>query len=414
MHSRANPIRNIVSATTPTSTPAAISLPKTGTRFNSIDLLRGLVMIIMALDHTRDFFHIQALTGDPTDMNTTTPLLFFTRFITHFCAPVFVFLAGTSAYFQSFRKSKSELSSFLIKRGLWLIVIEVAVVTLAITFDPGYHIIFLQTIWSIGISMMLLGVIIYLPYKAIFTIAAVILVGHNAMDYYEATHAATLPLWYDFLHKPAAFPIGKEHFVSIVYPFLSWTALMAMGYCFGKLYTNTTQEKRKKVLIMLGSALLLLFAILRGTNNYGDAQHWSTQKNGVYTFLSFINVVKYPPSLLYMCITIGPALLFLAFFGDVKNRLANIITIYGRVPFFYYILHFYLLHSISALFYLMRGHTLTQGMSGAVFKFSAPGEGYSLAIVYLVWLSVVVALYPLCKWFSKYKQEHKQWWLSYL
>lgn len=386
-------------------------------RIDSIDLLRGLVMIIMALDHTRDFFHSQAMMDDPLNMATTTPLLYFTRWITHFCAPIFVFLAGTSAYLQSLRKPKKELSLFLIKRGLWLVAVEVFLVTLGIFFDINYSVILLQTIWAIAVSMILLGLAIWMPFTAILVTGLVIVFGHNLLDFYEAGRQDGYSVFYNFLHRPGGFTLWGNRHVEIAYPFLSWAGLMMLGYCLGRVFHTLQGTERKKVLTGVGLAAILLFVAIRATNAYGDPDDWSTQKDGLFTFLSFMNVHKYPPSLLYMLITIGPALLFLAWAGGSKTKLAKIITVYGRVPFFYYVLHFYLLHIITAIFFLARGHSFAEGARGVPgfpFKFLVPGEGYPLWVVYLVWISAVALLYPVCKWFSEYKKTHSQWWLSYL
>lgn len=324
------------------TTPAGIAVSKAAPlkraayRIDSIDLLRGLVMIIMALDHTRDFFHSQAMTEDPLNFATTTPVLFLTRWITHFCAPVFVFLAGTSAFFQSSRKSKAELSKFLITRGLWLIFIEVVIINFAFSFDPTYQVIGLQTIWAIGISMILLGLAIWMPFSLILATGLLIVFGHNALDFYESQFAPNhqYGMVYSFLHRPGFYHLIPNHNLLILYPFLPWTGLMMLGYCFGKLFTRYEGADRRRILTRLGLGIILFFIALRATNWYGDAQHWSPQKNGVFTVLSFINTVKYPPSLLYMCMTIGPAILFVAWWGNIKNGLTKFITVFGKVPFF--------------------------------------------------------------------------------
>jgi uncharacterized membrane protein len=372
----------------------------------------------MALDHVRDFFHDKALIEDPTNLATTTPILFFTRWITHFCAPVFVFLAGTSAFFQKARKSTKELSWFLISRGFWLIFIEIVVINFAFSFDPNYGLIGLQTIWSIGISMIILGLAVWLPFPVIVMLGLFIVLGHNAMDFYEADLKSSPGWWYDLLHRPNFYPLDKSHNVLILYPFLPWTGLMMLGYGFGKFFKSYEGKERRKVLTIIGISIILFFIALRATNLYGDAQHWSDQKNALFTVLSFINTVKYPPSLLYMCMTIGPAILFIAWFGAIRNRFTEMITVYGRVPFFYYVLHFFWIHILCAIFFLLRGHSFSDGFhpggNGISINFVNPGEGYSLGVVYLIWVFVVVSLYPLCKWFSDYKRTHRQWWLSYL
>jgi len=381
------------------------NLAGTKKRIESIDILRGIIMVIMALDHTRDFFHKDAFTGDPLDLATTTPVLYFTRWITHFCAPIFVFLAGMSGWLQHQRKTTKELSRFLITRGLWLILLEATIITLGITADIHFGLLVLQTIWSIGISMIFLGLAIWMPFKLILTTGLLIFFGHNLLDFAEAARNGNVPL-------------NANHSIGFFYPILPWIGVMLMGYCSGKILTSFNPLQRNKSLLWTGIGLLFLFVVLRTINVYGDPSHWSQQRNGTYTFLSFMNVTKYPPSLLYAAVTLGCAFIFLGLVKKTSGWISNIIIVYGRVPFFYYILHFYLLHSIAIILYLQRGHTMAEGIKGVPnlpFKFAIPGEGYSLGIVYLVWIAVVIALYPLCKWYNNYKRNHREkWWLSYL
>lgn len=387
-------------------------------RIDSIDLLRGLVMIIMALDHTRDFFHTPAWSDDPLNLQTTSPMLYFTRWVTHLCAPIFVFLAGTGAYFQRLRKSKKDLSLFLIKRGFWLLIVEIFIINFAFSFDIHYSVIGLQTIWSIGISMIILGLMVWLPFNAILITGLIIVLGHNALDYYEAGLKESPGWWYDLIHRPNFHTLWDGHSLLILYPFLPWAGLMMLGYCFGKLFLKYEGDQRKKMLIWLGLGLLTLFFILRIPNLYGNPQDWGEQKNGLYSFLSIMNVQKYPPSLLYMCATIGFGLLILAAMGNKRNWLTRFITVYGRVPFLYYVLHFFLIHLVSAIFYLARGHSFAEGVAprpgGFPPKFVDATEGVSLFWVYVIWILIVVSLYPICKWFSEYKKRHKDWWLSYI
>ncbi len=394
----------------------------TSKRIESIDIVRGLAMVIMALDHVRDYFHITANIDDPLNLDTTTPLLFFTRWITHFCAPVFVFLSGTSIYLQSLRKTKKELSAFLIKRGLWLIFAELFIITLAWTFDPLYHIHPMQVIWAIGISMVLLGLIIYLPYKLIIILGSVIVLGHNLLDIPESAPGFKPGFWWDLFHsgffKPYSY--APNHFVLMVYPFVAWTGVMMLGYCTGIFFSaKYTEEQRRKILRWLGVGLILIFITVRFINIYGDPVSWSAQKNSLYTFLSFINVHKYPPSLLYLCIMIGPALLLLSFIEKIKNGFTGIMVTFGRTAFFYYIVHLYLIHLLAAIAFFIRGdHTVSEAidsMQKLPFLFVIPGEGVGLGMVYLVWAAVILMLYPLCKRYDKYKTNHKEkWWLSYL
>lgn len=374
-------------------------------------------MIVMALDHVRDFFHSQAFTDDPLNLKTTTGILFFTRWVTHFCAPVFVFLSGISIYLQCIRKNKKQLSLFLIKRGFWLIFIEVTVMSFAFSFDINYTLIFLQTIWAIGISMVILAVILWLPFKFVLLIGLLIVFGHNILDFPEAKYSGHLGFGWSLLHHQNIFPLWDHHSVFIFYPFMPWTGLMLLGFCSGKLFTSSYDIKfRKKVLVLLGAGCIMLFVLLRFTNKYGDPVVWTIQKNYFYTFLSFINTNKYPPSLLYLSMTIGPAMIFLALFESVRSSFTKIMIIYGRVPFLYYIVHFYLIHFICMILFLLRGHTFNEGLhpKNVPFNFIIAGEGYSLLVVYIIWIGVVVLLYPICKWFSELKQNSNKWWLSYM
>ncbi|MFD3294139.1 heparan-alpha-glucosaminide N-acetyltransferase domain-containing protein [Aquirufa sp. KTFRIE-69F] len=390
-------------------------------RIDSIDVLRGIVMVIMALDHVRDFVHDQAYTGDPLNVLTTTPVLYFTRWITHLCAPTFVFLSGLSIYLQSIRKSKAELSSFLFKRGIWLVFVELVLITLAITFNPFYNLVLLQVIWAIGISMILLGFLSRLPYKVVLAIGLVIVLGHNVLDFWEAEPGFKAGFWWDLFHHGlfAVYPIVGDHYLAIMYPFVPWTGLMILGYCFGVFFTaKFTATERQKILTRIGSFLLVFFVVLRAINVYGDPHPWSTQANGFDTFLSFINVNKYPPSLAYMSVMIGIAILALAFLENIHNKVTNVFRTFGRTAFFYYILHFYLAHLIAAVLFFYRGHSLDDAviaLQKIPFFFQIPGEGYSLEIVYLIWILLIAGLYPLCKWYDSYKTAHKEkWWLSYL
>lgn len=393
-------------------------------RIDSIDILRGIVMVIMALDHVRDFFHRVPLdahgtpnTG-PTDLESTTPILFFTRWITHFCAPIFVFLAGTSAWLMSQKKTKAELSSFLLKRGFVLILIECIIITFGITFNPAYNFIIFQVIWAIGISMVILGLVVLLPFPLILAIGVIIVFGHNLLDYPSINKGMT-GFWADLFYfsKFATYTITSGHALIIVYSFVAWLGVMIMGYCFGKLFTGFTEPAaRKKMLLWLGSGLLLLFVVLRLINNYGDPVAWAPHHRGpVFSFLSFININKYPPSLDYICVTIGAGMIMLALLENVKNAVSRFFRVYGRVPMFYYILHFYLIHLLVAVLFFIQGYSIKDVDAGGVlFMFKPRDFGVNLLGVYLIWIFVVLALYPLCKRYDRYKSSHKKWWLSYL
>jgi uncharacterized membrane protein len=396
-------------------------------RVQSIDILRGLVMVIMALDHVRDFFYKADLgkaadaAMDPTNMQTTYPALFFTRWITHFCAPIFVFLAGVSVYLMCQRKSKKEVSLFLIKRGFWLVFVEVIIITFSWTFNPFFNVFILQVIWAIGVSMILLGLLVLLPYRIIFALGFLIVGGHNIMDYPFISSGLKGTILSDLLYFSnfSAYQLWEGHFFLIVYAFLPWTGVMLLGYCFGRLFqSNVDPLWRRKMLLGIGTGLIVLFIILRATNLYGDPVPWSTQPRGVlYTFLSFLNLNKYPPSLLFLCMTIGPGILFLVFIEKVQNRFTKIMNVYGRVPMLYYILHFYLIHIIVVIvFYLQGFGTKDIIPEGLPFFFKPNGLGFGLLGVYAIWLLVVVLLYPICKKYDRYKTTHakEKWWLSYI
>ena len=394
-------------------------------RIQSIDILRGLVMVIMALDHVRDFFYKvnlekagSAATG-PTDLETTYPMLFFTRWITHFCAPIFVFLAGSSIYLMCLKKTKNEISLFLIKRGFWLVFVEVVIITFSWTFNPQYSVLILQVIWAIGISMILMGLLIRFPYRVILILGIIIIFGHNLMDYpsisapFKGSVLADLMYFSNFsFHQ--LFP---GHYFLIIYSFLPWTGLMLLGYCFGRLYESKVDPAwRKKKLLQMGLGSLFLFLVLRSFNIYGDPVGWSVQHRGpVYTFLSFINLNKYPPSLLYLAVTIGCGLLFLALIEKVQNRFTAIMNVFGRVPMFYYILHFYFIHILVVIVFYLQGYTSKDIIPAHTpFLFRPETFGFSLWGVYAIWIILVAGLYPLCKKYNAYKSTHRRWWLNYL
>ena len=301
-------------------------------RIQSIDILRGIVMVIMALDHVRDYFHIQAWTDEPMNLETTTPALYFTRYITHFCAPTFVFLSGVSIYLQSLRKTKTELSVFLMKRGLWLIFVELVIISFAWSFNPAFERFPLGVIWAIGISMFILGLLIHLPYKVILGLGLLIVFGHNLLDFKEAAEGFNGGFSLDLAHssKWAKYEIIEGHNLIIAYPFLPWLGLMIMGYCLGQLFSpQFDTARRQKILTQMGIGLLVLFVILRGINIYGDPEVWSQQRNGLYTFFSFMKIHKYPPSLLYMCVTMGCAFLLLPFLEKLDNKFTKIMVVFG-------------------------------------------------------------------------------------
>jgi uncharacterized membrane protein len=388
-------------------------------RLNSIDLLRGTVMIIMALDHVRDYFHKDAFLYSPTDLTQTSVVLFFTRFITHYCAPVFVFLAGVSAYLYGAKRSKRELAFFLFTRGLWLVIAEIFIVTLGWTFNPTYHIVNLQVIWAIGISMIVLSALVYLDIRYILLVGLLIIAGHNLLDTIHVPGTGLSSVLWTFVHDPKEVEAGG-YLVVMRYPVLAWIGVMATGYCFGTFYAaGYDAAKRRKILLNIGLGAIALFILLRSGNWYGDAAHWSVQKNAIFTFLSFINVTKYPPSLLYVLITIGPALVFLSLTERPLNKWADRITIFGRVPMCYYLLHIYLIHILALFGVAIAGYNWTDMtmLSNRVNRVQAlQGYGFNLGVTYIIWIAVVLILFPICKWYNRYKSTHQasKWWLSYL
>lgn len=383
-------------------------------RIDSIDQLRGIIMIIMALDHVRDFFHIDAMTSDPTNPATTTPILFFTRWITHFCAPIFVFLAGTSAFLAGQKKTKKELSVFLLTRGLWLIVVELLILNLFFSFDPLYHFLGLQVIWVTGVSMILLAALLYLPLPVLFALGLIIVGGHNYLDRFNSPNMQDTPIGWAILHQQYFTQYAPGRSFMVLYPLLPWPGIMLLGYCLGSLYVKGYDAaKRRKTLVLMGILAIVIFVLLRWVNVYGDLFQWSEQKERYRTVISFFNVTKYPPSLLYFCMTIGPGLLVLGWLEKIKAGWTNIVVIFGRVPMFYYLSHFFLIHFLCMITFLVMGYPTSEITTGMMF-FRPNNFGFSLGVVYLIWIGVVAFLYPFCKRYSQFKATHANWWLSYL
>ena len=380
-------------------------------RIESIDVVRGVIMIIMALDHTRDFFGSSGL--NPTDPATTTIPLFFTRWITHFCAPIFFLLTGTGAYLSLRKKSRRVLSWFLFTRGLWLIFLEIVVTRcLGWQFNFDYHVLFLIVLWALGWAMIVLSGLVYLPAWAVATFGVMMIATHNLFDSVQSGN----PLW-TILHSPNFLLNQPQHSVFVGYPLIPWIGVTAAGYGLGQIYRRPS-ARRRAFLLPLGLGLSAGFIILRAINIYGDPQRWSTQRSATFTVLSFLNTTKYPPSLLFLLMTLGPALLFLwAVDAGTPRWLRPALTV-GKVPMFYYLLHVPLIHLLAiAVCFARYGHVHWMFESPTLAQFpitEAPGWGYSLPIVYLVWGVVVLTLYPLCRWFAGLKQRRSDAWLSYL
>lgn len=385
-------------------------------RILSIDILRGLVMIIMALDHTRDFFHVGAMTGDPLNPDTTTGMLFFTRWITHFCAPTFVFLSGLSAYLSAQNKTAAQGSSFLLKRGLWLILIEIVVITFGLTFNPLYNFIILQVIWAIATSMIFLGLASRISYKTVLITGLILVFGHNLFNLFPAPADSNggFILKIFFTASGTVVPLSANHFVGVFYAILPWTGVMFVGYGVCAWYKKGyAADRRQRNLLIVGLLTIFVFISLRLINIYGDPVPRKEYHDFFKNLLAFFNVNKYPPSLQYIAMTLGPAMLFLAFTENLSNRFTRIASVYGAVPFFYYVLHFYLLHSLLIVVFFATGHS-SKEIVQVPFWFRPATFGFNLPIVYLIWFCVVASLYLPCKWFKRYKETHRQWWLSYV
>lgn len=371
-------------------------------------------MVIMALDHTRDYFHNAAFYFDPNNPDLTTVPIFITRWITNFCAPAFCFLAGLSAFFVGRRKDKIQLSGFLLKRGLWLVFIEMTVVNFAWYFDPLFRTPGLLVIWSLGISMIVLSALVHLPFKAILIFSVVLIVGHNMLDSIRFDGSM---VW-SALHNAHTYSVGNGHFFYIDYPIIPWIAVMSLGYCLGELYRESIDAgRRRKILNILGFSSIALFLIVRGINMYGDLVPWKSYDTVTKTVISFLAATKYPPSLSYLLMTLGPVFLFLANSEKWKGKIVDFFATFGRVPFFYYILHLFLIHSLALLAAQLTGFGWMSMIltDWVIMVPGLKGYGFDLWVVYLIWIIVITALYPLCKKFDRYKMNHKEkWWLSYL
>ena len=387
-------------------------------RIESIDLLRGIVMIIMALDHVRDYSHYDAFLYEPTDLARTSVFLFFTRFITHYCAPVFVFLAGISAYMYGVDKSKGQLAYYLFTRGSWLVFAELFIISLAWSFNPSYPMFNLQVIWATGISMIVLSALIYIRKRYILVMAVLIIAGHNFLDNVHVPGTGITSFLWSFLHEPGGFVVGQYNFF-VRYSVLPWIGIIALGYCFGSLYNPSyDHNKRRKTLLGIGLTAIVFFLFMRSFNIYGDSSHWVRQNNYIFSILSLLNVTKYPPSFFYILITLGPAMIFLSLIEKPLNTISEKITVFGRVPFFYYVIHLYVIHLFAIIGAIISGYNwkdmilATRVNSVAALR----GYGFNLLTVYAVWIALILLLYPFCKWFDSYKRKHKlnKPWLTYL
>lgn len=399
-------------------------------RIYSIDLLRGVVMMVMLIDHTREFVHAGAMQFDPTDLSKTSVAVFFTRWITHYCAPIFVFLAGTSIFLQKLNgKSVSELSRFLWTRGLWLVILEFTVVRFGIFFNLDYSVSFgmVQVIWAIGVSMILMAALIHLPTKIIGAFGIAMIVLHNLLDRFqvppETAFMGTPPadgwqsIWM-ILHQQGVVPIPGSTGLFVAYPLIPWIGVMAVGYAFGTFYAKETVGRRGKWLVVLGVTMTLLFVIIRLTNVYGDPSPWLGQETSGFTFLSFLNTTKYPPSLLFLLMTLGPAVLVLGITDRIDGKAIweRICITFGRVPMLFYILQWFMAHLSGIAVSWLAGKDISYFFGNAMASGQSPpaDAGFPLWVVYAAWAVGLIILYPLCSWWGNVKRRNKHWALSYL
>jgi uncharacterized membrane protein len=392
------------------ATAAAEAVTVKRSRLESVDLLRGVIMIIMALDHTRDFFGVP---GSPTNLATASVALFFTRWITHFCAPVFFLLTGTGAWLSLSKRTRPELSRFLFTRGLWLIFLDLVLFRcLALQFNFDYHTTVINVLWALGWAMIVLSVLVHLPLSLVTAFGVVMIATHNLLDSISSNN----PIW-SILHSPNIIFSSPGHIVLVAYPLIPWVGVTAAGYGLGQIYA-WSPARRRSFLLRIGIGLTIGFVLLRALNVYGDPSHWATQRTPIYTALSFLNTTKYPPSLLFLLMTLGPALLILCAVEGRTPRILNPALIIGKVPMFYFLVHFVLIHLLAVVVCFTRyGHIHWMFESPDIANFpitQPPGWGLILPLVYLIWAFVVIAMYPLCRWYSAVKQRSSNPWLSYL
>src|SRR5215467_5163769 len=390
-------------------------------RIQSVDALRGAIIIIMALDHVRDFTNISAMSFSPTALSRTTAALFFTRWITHFCAPVFALTAGIGAFFWYHNKrTRPELSRFLLTRGLWLMFLELTLLRFLLFFAWNWAAgpFLLTVFWMLGLSMVMLALLVHLPQKVLAPLSLLVIAAHNALDPVRPERFGRLaPVW-DILHQQAAFPFHGA-LVVVAYPLMPWFAVMAVGFCLGHVLAWDA-ARRRQFLLGLGLGLTAAFGVLRLWNHYGDPSRWARESSALFTALSFLNTSKYPPSLLFLLMTLGPALVALAFLDRRTFSPANPLLIFGRVPFFFFLFHLALAHGFAVLVPALRygWHSfllLPPPSLGGPREAFPPDYGRSLPVVYLIWIAVVAISYPICRWYADLKNRRRDlWWLSYL
>ena len=403
------------SATASLARPDTLARLSARTRVQAIDVLRGLVIVIMALDHVRDYFHNSGYAYNPLDPNATTPLIYATRWVTHFCAPTFVFLAGVSAWLQGAKgKAPASLARFLLTRGLWLIVLEVTVIAFGWSFSIPLlpH---LQVIWAIGLSMCALAALVWLPTPVVLACGIAILAGHNLLDPIAPEQLGRFADVWRIVHDGGLIVRNGAPLTIAFYPVLPWFGVMALGYGLGPIFLSA---RRDRILVAMAVALLVAFVILRGANGYGNPQPWTVQADAVKTAMSFLDVQKYPPSLLYVCVTLGPMLLLIPLFDRTRGHVTEFFRVFGAVPLFAYVLHLYVLHALAIAAHVAVGQSI-DGMFNTVHDlFLTPevfaGTGLSIVTTYIAWVVVIAVIYFPCRWWGDVKRRRHDWWLSYL
>jgi uncharacterized membrane protein len=390
-------------------------------RIQSVDALRGAIMMLMAIDHIRDYVAQSAQQFLPTDLSRTTPAIFLTRWITHFCAPVFLLTAGLGAYLWMTRgyHSKGQLSRLLIIRGSWLIVLELTILRLIMFSQISFtaNPVLLIILWAIGLSMIALAGLIYLPMRILLGVSIAIVALHNLLENVPAERFGRLAWLWNILYQRGLIAVDGINFRP-AYPVLPWIGVMAGGYCLGTVF-DWDSDRRRRFLVRLGLALSAAFIVVRAINIYGDPFRWSSQASPVFTVLSFLNVTKYPPSLDFLLMTLGPALIAMAWLEKFHFPFTNPLIVFGRVPFFYYGAHLLLAHLIAiAMNYARYGaHSflfLAPPSMGGPSELFPVDFGFPLWTVYAVWILVLGLLYPACLWFARLKQRRHDWWLTYL
>jgi uncharacterized membrane protein len=402
----------------PASAAGPAPLPGPGARVPAVDLLRGLVMMIMAIDHVRDFVHAGAMNFPPEDLTQTTAPIFLTRWITHVCAPVFMFCAGLGVWFRAERRGTLEgLSGFLLTRGLWLIVLEVSVVQAGLFFNLDRRIVFLLVFWALGMSMICLAGLVHLRYAVLVAVSLALIVLHNLADGVTASRFGSFAWLWRVLHEQGVIVTGGPA-LFVAYPLVPWIGVMAAGFCFGRIYL-VAAERRRRLLLAIGFFLIAAFVVIRGLNVYGDPRPWTQQARPLFTVLSFLNCTKYPASLCFLLMTLGPAIVLLGLMDGARPGERNPLLVFGRVPLFYFVLHMPLAHAMAVgLTALRYGNPPFLWMPppslGTPRQMFPPDYGWDLWVVYAVTAVVIAALYPLCLWFSRVKARRRDWWLSYL